>query len=195
MVTDIALSVTAAGVIIALFGLRQSYRSRLRQFESMYVQRYWSIMDRLSLDALSNAACTKPDQADERAIRAYLLLCEDELGMRKQGYIADATYEIWAGWMRAQLGQPMFAATWRKVTSESSFPTRTSRPFATPTSAMTRLRRAGSCGGYEGYPALAESEHHLGILARSAPEDLNGSRCQPRGPPPGGDPPRGPVSA
>jgi hypothetical protein len=121
MVTDIALSVTAAGVIIALFGLRQSYRSRLRQFESMYVQRYWSIMDRLSLDALSNAACTKPDQSDERAIRAYLL-CEDELGMRKQGYIADATYQIWAEWMRAQLGQPMFSAVWEKVTSESSFP-------------------------------------------------------------------------
>ena|ERR1700729_3827239 len=79
-------------------------------------------MDRLSLDALSNAACTEPDQADERIIRAYLLLCEDELGMRKQGYIADAIYEIWAGWMRAQLSQPMFATVWRKVTSESSFP-------------------------------------------------------------------------
>jgi hypothetical protein len=81
------------GVVIGLFGLRRSYRSRLRQFESMCVQRYWSSMDRISPDALSNAACTKPDPADERAIRAYLLLCESELRMRKQGYIADATYE------------------------------------------------------------------------------------------------------
>jgi hypothetical protein len=122
MVTDIALLVTAAGVVISLFGVRRNYRSRLRQFESMYVQRYWSIMDRISLDEPSNTSCTNPDQADERAIRAYLMLCEGELRMRKQGYIADATYEIWAGWMRAQLGHPRFAAVWNRGTSESPFP-------------------------------------------------------------------------
>jgi hypothetical protein len=122
MIIEIALSVAAAGVVIGLFGLRRSHRSRLRQFESVHVRRYWSIMDRISLDALSNAACTKPDQADERAIRAYLQLCEGELRMRKQGYIADATYEIWAGWMRTQLRHPMFAAVWNKDTRESSFP-------------------------------------------------------------------------
>jgi hypothetical protein len=127
MVTDIAGSVTAAGVVIGLFGLRRGYRSRPRQFESMYVQRYWSIMDRISLDDPSNAA--KPDQADERAIRAYLLLCEGELRIRKQGYIADATYEIWARWMRSQLGHPMFAAVWNRGTGESSFPYKHLKPL------------------------------------------------------------------
>jgi len=37
MVSDIALIVTAFGVIGVMFGLRQSYRERLRQFESLYV--------------------------------------------------------------------------------------------------------------------------------------------------------------
>lgn len=53
MVGDIALIVTAVGVVGGVLGLRQSYRERLRQFESRYVERYWQILDRLSLDALS----------------------------------------------------------------------------------------------------------------------------------------------
>jgi hypothetical protein len=122
MVADVALFVTAAGLIAALFALRQSYRERLRQFEAMYVQRYWSIIDRLSLDALGGSAAASPGPADERAIRAYLLLCEDELEMRARGYIGDGTYRIWADGMRGQLAQPMFESVWEKVCSEPTFP-------------------------------------------------------------------------
>jgi hypothetical protein len=115
MIADIALCVTAAGVIAAVFGLRQSYRERLRQFEAMYVQRYWSIIDRLSLGALASATAAHPDDGDEKAIRAYLLLCEDELEMRARGYIADGTYWIWADGIRGQLRQPMFEGVWKEV--------------------------------------------------------------------------------
>jgi hypothetical protein len=51
-VEAIATCVTAIGVMIALFGLRASQRQRLREFESFYVQRYWALMDGLSLPAL-----------------------------------------------------------------------------------------------------------------------------------------------
>lgn len=43
MVADIALIVTAIGVLGVVLGLRQNYRERLRQFETRYVERYWSI--------------------------------------------------------------------------------------------------------------------------------------------------------
>jgi hypothetical protein len=122
MIADIALCVTAAGVIAAVFGLRQSYRERLRQFEAMYVQRYWSIIDRLSLGALASATAAHPDDGDEKDIRAYLLLCEDELEMRARGYIADGTYWIWADGIRGQLRQPMFEGVWKEVGGESTFP-------------------------------------------------------------------------
>ena len=36
MLADIALIATAVGVLAAVFGLRQSNRERLRQFEAMY---------------------------------------------------------------------------------------------------------------------------------------------------------------
>jgi hypothetical protein len=122
VLADIALIITAVGVLAAVFGLRQSNRERLRQFEAMYVQRYWSILDQLSLQALAGSAKDPPDEADVKAIRAYLFLCEDELEMRGRGYIADTTYQIWAEAAVAQLQQPMFRAVWEQVLKESTFP-------------------------------------------------------------------------
>ena len=122
MLADIALIVTAVGVLAAVFGLRQSNRERLRQFEAMYVQRYWSILDQLSLGTLAGSAGNPPSDADLKAVRAYLLLCEDELEMRGRGYIADTTYKIWTDSAVAQLQQPIFQAVWEQVLKEAAFP-------------------------------------------------------------------------
>lgn len=122
MLTEIALIVTAVGVLAAVFGLRQSNRERMRQFEAMYVQRYWSILDQLSLDALAGSTKDPTSEADLKAIRAYLFLCEDELEMRGRGYIADTTYQIWADAAVTQLRQPIFQAVWEQVLKESTFP-------------------------------------------------------------------------
>lgn len=122
MIADIALIVTAVGVLAAVFGLRQSNRERLRQFEAMYVQRYWSILDQLSLEALNNSSVDSIDDANSKAIRAYLFLCEDELEMRGRGYIGDSTYKLWAEAATAQLKQRMFRAVWEQVVKEATFP-------------------------------------------------------------------------
>ena len=112
--------VTAIGVVGAVVALRQSYRERLRQFESMYVQRYWRILDDLSLDALRGSLSDKISESDEKAIRSYILLCEDELELRKDGYIADSTYKLWADGMLSQLKQPMFKDVWQHVQKEAA---------------------------------------------------------------------------
>jgi hypothetical protein len=122
VIADIALIVTAVGVLAAVFGLRQSNRERLRQFEAMYVQRYWSILDQLSLGALDMSAPGSVNADDRKAIRAYLFLCEDELEMRGRGYIADSTYKIWSEAAKAQLEQPMFEEVWNYLTKETAFP-------------------------------------------------------------------------
>lgn len=126
MIGDIALIVTAVGVIGGVLGLRQSYRERLRQFESRYVERYWQILDRLSLAALSGKCPDSIADNDNRAIRSYLILCEDELEMRMNGYIADHTYKLWADGIINQLKQPIFAKIWEQVKEEGeqhqSFP-------------------------------------------------------------------------
>jgi hypothetical protein len=119
VISDIALIVTAIGVIGGVLGLRQSYRERLRQFESRYVERYWQILDRLSLEALSGSCQDATSDSDNKAIRTYLYLCEDELEMRANGYIADRTYELWADGIKNQLEQSMFANIWKQVKEEN----------------------------------------------------------------------------
>jgi hypothetical protein len=102
-----------------MVGLRQSYRERLRQFESMYVQRYWKILDQLSLEAVKGSPTADAVREDEKAIRNYILLCEDELQMRRVGYISDNTYRVWVSGMRDQLNQPMFKKIWTQVEEEA----------------------------------------------------------------------------
>jgi len=128
LITDISLIVTAIGVLGAMFSLRQSYRERLRQFEANYVERYWKLLDELSLDALRTADPAEISPGDEKAIRSYFYLCEDELEMRANGYISDNTYNTWADGMIEQLDQPMFAKVWSRVNHEAR--SGTNFPFA-----------------------------------------------------------------
>jgi hypothetical protein len=93
MLNILSFVVAVVGVVGLLFSLRQAYRARLRQFEEKYVERYWSILDKLSLEALRLSGQSLTSE-DEQAIRRYILLCEDELEMRKSGYISDATYYV-----------------------------------------------------------------------------------------------------
>jgi len=114
-----ALVILILGITGLLAGLRQAYLARLRQFEAKYVDRYWAILDELSLSALS-LANKEPDDADEKTIRKYIFLCEDELQMRRLGYISDATYQEWADGILSQFRQPMFAEVWEKVEQEGN---------------------------------------------------------------------------
>lgn len=91
----VATVITALGVLLAALALRASQRQRLRQFESVYVERYWRLMDGLSL-AATRGESSLPHPGDEKIARAYLRLCEDECELRAEGWIGDATWRIWA---------------------------------------------------------------------------------------------------
>jgi hypothetical protein len=122
VVSEIALFITAAGVLGVAYGLRQSYRQRLRQFEAMYIQRYWSLLDRFSLELLIGSSAGQISTDDEKAIRSYFLLCEDELEMRAKEYIADSTYRTWVEGIVEQLAQPMFKEVLTRLRKEDAFP-------------------------------------------------------------------------
>jgi hypothetical protein len=119
MIADIALFITAIGVLGVVVGLRQSYLERLQQFEAKYVERYWHIIDQLSLDALRGTSPVLITDDDSRIIRSYILLCEDELEMRKNGYISDSTYDLWADGIQGQFQQSMFKEIWDQVKKEN----------------------------------------------------------------------------
>ena len=123
MIADIALILAAIGAAGAVFALRQNYRQRLHQIEAMYVQRYWVIFDRFSLAATSKRLLTSAlVEADEKAIRAYVRLCEDELEVRAEGWIGDTAYSIWRTAIRAQMELPAFDLIWRRLCAEGQHP-------------------------------------------------------------------------
>jgi hypothetical protein len=57
-------------VLAVMIGLRRNYLDHLRQFESMYVQRYWMILDHLSLDALRGRGRAQSAKPTRRPIRS-----------------------------------------------------------------------------------------------------------------------------
>ena len=122
MVTDIALVVTAIGVLGVVYGLWQNYRQRLHQFEELYVQRYWDLLDKFSLEVLKGSSVEPIAANDERAIRSYFFLCEDELEMRAKDYISDSTYATWVAAILEQMKQPMFGEVLSQLRKEDAFP-------------------------------------------------------------------------
>lgn len=99
MLQTIATMITALGILLGVLTLRASQRQRLRQFEAMYVVRYWHLMDGLSLDAHKGVALQPVSLGDQKIARAYFRLCEDECELREAGWIGDATWRLWSGGM------------------------------------------------------------------------------------------------
>lgn len=114
MLGNIAAVATAVGLFLAVIGLRQTQRQRVRQFEDFYVSRYWTLMDRLSLE-IAVGASNHLLPEDRKAVHAYLVLCEDELDLRAEGWISDATWELWSKGIQDQLGRGSVLEVWEQA--------------------------------------------------------------------------------
>jgi hypothetical protein len=115
MVAKAAWMCTTVGTLAAAAALGQARRWRAEVFEAIYLQRYWQLMDRLSLEALRAIAVGPVRGDDEKTVRNYLGLCEDELEMRARGAISDGTWRVWGPAMLVQLQQWPFSEVWREV--------------------------------------------------------------------------------
>lgn len=91
---------TGIAVIAVLFQLTFQNRQMHRDFELLYIQRYWDIMDRCS-PHFALTGSTRGDH-DLVVIRDYLQLCEDELDLRSIGRITTDTWREWSQWIVAQ---------------------------------------------------------------------------------------------
>ncbi|MFF8772460.1 hypothetical protein [Kitasatospora sp. NPDC015120] len=118
MLADVASVATLVTVVVAVLSLRQIQRQRIRAFEDFYVARYWKLMDDLSLAVLRTRPTAGPvplSEGDERVLRGYLVLCEDELELRAAGWISDRTWRIWSEAMRSQLAWQPVRQIWEKI--------------------------------------------------------------------------------
>lgn len=106
---DIGTIFAAAAVVFAVFQVVGARTQRHREFENLYVQRYWQILDRLPDRLYLNHEIRVPRRDERRLAVAYLRLCEDEVDLRKQGFITDRTWAIWSEGILAQLRANIYA--------------------------------------------------------------------------------------
>ncbi|MDJ0457731.1 hypothetical protein PUN71_011005 [Arthrobacter sp. NQ7] len=95
----------AATVVAVLFLVPQLIGARAakhRDFENLYVQRYWNLMDNFEGDAWTEALGDDQQSADKARVNAYLHLCEDELDLRRNGFVSTKTWDIWADGIGSQ---------------------------------------------------------------------------------------------
>lgn len=107
--TAIASLLTAIAIVFAFSQLLTARKQRHREFELVYVQRYWQIIDGLSFDISTEVSMESLQPHDLRLCMQYLRLCEDELDLRKRQFITDETWEIWAPGIAWQLNRQPFA--------------------------------------------------------------------------------------
>jgi hypothetical protein len=115
----VAWGAAVIGLIVAYLAVRAAHLQRRRQFETIYVQRYWALMDQLSIEALKGNPRPTISLADQRVIRSYLRLCEDELELRQEGWISRETWAIWKTGITAQTKRWPFQAVWQEVDRET----------------------------------------------------------------------------
>jgi len=119
MLANVLAGAAIAGVLFAVFQLAQVRKQRRRGFEDMFVQRYWDIMDRLSLPAIeaTRPADGRVSPDDRRVVISYIRLCEDELDLRAERWIRADTWELWRSGMTMQLRRWPFEDIWREVSA------------------------------------------------------------------------------
>lgn len=120
-VTALASGITAATVFFgALVARRRIHKQRQREFEDFYVRRYWELLDRMSMDTLRGIdPGRRLRKKEERAIRLYFRLSEDQADLREQGWVSQATWEEWRGSIRSQLSRQPFRRLWKEAVEDA----------------------------------------------------------------------------
>lgn len=103
---DFATIVTAFAVVIAVLSFINERNQRHRDFEGLYVQRYWDIQDRHSPRYRLQSRRRLSDH-DRALILDYLRLCEDELEIRKLGLVTHKTWKrVWSDAIATGINSP-----------------------------------------------------------------------------------------
>lgn len=115
VVAQIATVVAVGAAFLQLIGARAA---KHRDFENLYVQRYWNLMDRFEGNPWTASSVDDLDSSDKSRVTAYLQLCEDELDLRCNGFISTKTWGIWADGMKSQCARPAYMGAMAEMDSD-----------------------------------------------------------------------------
>lgn len=111
----VAQLVTPVAVLFAIFQLIGARAAKHRDFENLYVQRYWNLMDSFKGDQWTTNTVRALPKEDRSKVKSYLQLCEDELDLRRNGFISTKTWGIWADGMVSQCSLPVYVDSLRQA--------------------------------------------------------------------------------
>lgn len=115
-VLDIVLSgLSLVAIAFVVLQITTHNRQMHHDFEAIYLQRFWSLMERRSVD-LASPRARRLSSADERLVHDYLTLSNDQVELRRHGRITDETWRIWAPDIQAFASLP----TVERALSETS---------------------------------------------------------------------------
>ncbi|MBL1104931.1 hypothetical protein JK361_10045 [Streptomyces sp. 5-8] len=121
-VAAISQAVVAGGVLLGLVGLKQARKLRIRGYEDRFEERYQALMERLSLAALRGATQDPPPaeltERDQKAVRSYFRLCETQLNMRAEGWVTDATWDLWEHGITDRMSHWPFTRVWNEILAD-----------------------------------------------------------------------------
>lgn len=100
-----ATVIAVGAAFLQLIGARAA---KHRDFENLYVQRYWNLMDRFEGNPWTASSIDDLVEADQLKVSAYLQLCEDELDLRRNGFISTKTWGIWVDGMKSQCARQAY---------------------------------------------------------------------------------------
>lgn len=105
----VAQFATVGALIFAVMQLIGARSAKHRDFENLYVERYWNLMDGFRSEPWTAPSLKRLPKEDRAKIVAYLQLCEDELDLRRNGFVSTKTWELWATGMVSQCARPAYA--------------------------------------------------------------------------------------
>lgn len=111
----IAQFATMVAVFFAVLQLIGARAAKHRDFENLYVQRYWNLMDDFQGDPWTASSLRRLSRGDRSKVMAYLQLCEDELDLRRNAFVSTKTWGIWADGMTSQCSRPVYADALRSL--------------------------------------------------------------------------------
>lgn len=105
VIGQFATVIAVGAAFLQLIGARAA---KHRDFENLYVQRYWALMDRFEGNPWTASSIDDLVDSDRSRVSAYLQLCEDELDLRRNGFISTKTWGIWVDGMKSQCARPAY---------------------------------------------------------------------------------------
>lgn len=90
---DVATILTGLAVCLAIIPFHETRKQRARDSDQWYVDRYWALQDRKRIRHRHGKVVAA---APLDVLFAELKLCEDELDARANGWVTNASWQIWS---------------------------------------------------------------------------------------------------